>query len=189
MPCDLRSNTPNIIMGNQQTHLSLEIPMDIEGNIPLLWSFNEYSKQMKRNADYATMFLFIKIIYQIFPRCLANKILARIYSNASLWLTTLAAGSSTTLATMSICNRDVRSLICLNPCMSSNSINFCATSYADELRLCAIVDPNLIPNPQFFTECFNQQVDEFLFREKKKCRFIYLVKCCSRTSCTSSNTR
>jgi hypothetical protein len=86
--------------------------------------------------------------------------MARIYNNASLWLTTLAAGSSTVLATMSICNRDVRSLICLNPSVGTPSINFCVTSYADEIRLAVIVDPNLVPDPQFFTECFNQQVKE-----------------------------
>lgn len=188
MPCDLRSNTPNIVMGNHLAHLSLEVPMDIEGNIPLLWSFNEYSKRMKRNADYATMYLFLQITYQLFPRCLANKIIARVYNNATLWLTTLAAGSATTLATMSVCNRDVRSFICLNPSMGSNSINFCATSYADEIRLTVIVDPNLVPNPQFFIECFHQQVaeNEGIF---PSISLFCLVECCPRPSCTSSNTR
>lgn len=86
--------------------------------------------------------------------------MARVYNNASLWLTTLAAGSSTTLATMSICNRDVRSVICLNPSISTDSINFCVTSYADEIRLTVVVDPNVIPDPQFFTQSFNEQVNE-----------------------------
>jgi hypothetical protein len=91
---------------------------------------------------------------------LANKIMARVYDNTSLWLTTLAAGSSTTLATMSICNRDVRSLVCLNPSIGKHSINFCVTSYADEIRLAVIVDTNLVPDPQFFIECFHQQVKQ-----------------------------
>jgi hypothetical protein len=89
--------------------------------------------------------------------------MARVYNNTNVWLTTLAAGSSTTLATMSICNRDVRSLICLNPSLSKDSINFCVTSYADEVRLAVIVDPNLVPDPQFFTECFHQQVKQKIF--------------------------
>ncbi len=59
---------------------------------------------------------------------------------------------------MSICNRDVRSLVCLNPSVGTASINFCVTSYADEIRLAVIADPNIVPNPRFFTECFNQQV-------------------------------
>ncbi|CAF1287392.1 unnamed protein product [Rotaria sordida] len=158
MPCDLRSNTPHIVMGNRIAHLSLELPMNIEGNIPLLWSFNGNTKRVKQNGDYATMYLFTHITYLLFPACIANKIMARIYNNASLWLTTLAAGSSTTLATMSICNRDVRNVICLNPSISTHSINFCVTSYADEVRLAVVVDPNIIPDPQFFTICFNQQL-------------------------------
>ena len=89
---------------------------------------------------------------------LANKIIARVYNHASLWLTTLAAGTSTALATMSLCNRDVRSLICLSPSVGTACINFCVTSYADEIRLAVIADPNIVPNPQFFTECFAKQV-------------------------------
>ncbi|CAF3433985.1 unnamed protein product [Rotaria socialis] len=158
IPCDLRSNSPNIAMGNRIAHLSLELPMNVEGNIPLLWSFNDNTKRVKRNGDYATMYLFTHLTYFLFPLCIANRIMARIYDNASLWLTTLATGSSTTLATMSICNRDVRSVICLNPSISTHSINFCVTSYADEIRLTVIVDPNLIPDAQFFTKCFNEQL-------------------------------
>jgi hypothetical protein len=97
--------------------------------------------------------------------------MSRVYNDASLWLTTIAAGSSTALATMSICNRDVRSLICLNPSLGTHSINFCVTSYADEIRLAVIVDPNLIPDPQFFTECFNQQVEKLILIFKIKCFF------------------
>jgi hypothetical protein len=85
--------------------------------------------------------------------------MGRVYNNASLWLTTLAAGSSAAMATMSISNRDVRSLICLNPSIGTSCINFCVTSYADEIRLAVTADSNLVPDPQFFTECFNQQVN------------------------------
>lgn len=73
-------------------------------------------------------------------------------------MTTIAAGSSTPLATMSICNRDVRSLICLNPSIGKQCINFCVTTYADEIRLTVVVDSNLVPDPQVFTEYFHQQV-------------------------------
>lgn len=59
---------------------------------------------------------------------------------------------------MSICNRDVRSLICLNPSIGRQCVNFCVTTYADEIRLAVVVDPNLIPNPQFLTDCFHEQV-------------------------------
>ncbi|CAF3560996.1 unnamed protein product [Rotaria sordida] len=158
MPCDLRSNSANIVMGNKISHLCIELPMNIEGNIPLLWSFNDSIKSVKENGDYATMYLFTHITYLLFPFCFANKIIGRIYNSASLWLTSLAAGSTTALATVSICNRDVRSLICLSPSIGTASINFCVTSYADEIRLAVIVDPNIIPNPRFFTECFNQQL-------------------------------
>ena len=72
MPCDLRSNTPNIRMGNQLAHLALELPMNIEGNIPLLWSLNETTKRMKQKGDYATMYLFTNMIYLLFPLCLGN---------------------------------------------------------------------------------------------------------------------
>ncbi|CAF2395608.1 unnamed protein product [Rotaria sp. Silwood2] len=159
MPCDLRSNVANIIMGNQLSHLCIELPMDVEGNIPILWSFNDSTKHVKENGDYATMYLFTHIIYLLFPFCFANKIIARIYNSASVWLTSLAAGSSTALATVSICNRDVRSLICLSPSIGTASLNFCVTSYADEIRLVVIADPNVIPNPRFLTECFNQQLN------------------------------
>ncbi|CAF0816091.1 unnamed protein product [Rotaria sp. Silwood1] len=159
MPCDLRSNSANIVMGNQLSHLCIELPMNVEGNIPLLWSFNDGTKRVKENGDYATMYLFTHITYLLFPFCFANKIIARVYNSASVWLTSLAAGSSTALATMSICNRDVRSLICLSPSIGTASLNFCVTSYADEIRLAVIADPNIIPNPKFFTECFNQQLN------------------------------
>jgi hypothetical protein len=204
MPCDLRSNTPNIVMGNRIAHLCLKLPMDVEGNIPMLWSFNDNTKRMKENADYATMHLFTYISYLLFPISigkkrkfqvyknplfvLANKIMSRIYNNASIWLTTLAAGSSTAFATMSICNRDVPSLICLNPSIGTHSINFCVTSYSDEIRLAVIVDPNLVPDPQFFTECFNNQVKD-LFNCIFRVLFDYLVKYCSRSSRSSSNSR
>lgn len=67
MPCDLRSNTANIVMGNQISHLCIKLPMDIEGNIPLLWSFNDSAQRIKQNADYATMYLFTNITYLLFP--------------------------------------------------------------------------------------------------------------------------
>jgi len=70
MPCDLRTNTPNIVMGNEVSHLCMNLPMHIEGNIPLLWSFNEYTKRIKQNGDYAVMYLFLHIIYLLFPFCL-----------------------------------------------------------------------------------------------------------------------
>jgi hypothetical protein len=57
-------------MGNQISHLCLELSMDIEGNIPLLWSFNESIKRVKQNGDYATMYLFTHITYLLFPFCL-----------------------------------------------------------------------------------------------------------------------
>ena len=179
IPCDLRSNTPNIVMGNHIAHLSLDLPMNIEGNIPLLWSFNDSTKRVKQNGDYATMYLYTSMVYLLFPMCigrrqrpmpfddltsssLANKIMARIYDNSAVWLTTIAAGSSTALSTMSICNRDVRSFVCLNPSMGTSCINFCVTCYADEVRLSVVADPQLVPHPEFFTECFNQQVNERL---------------------------
>lgn len=84
--------------------------------------------------------------------------MARIYNSASLWATSLAAGNTTALATMSICNRDVRSLVCLSPSIGTASLSFCVTSYGDEIRLTVVADPNVIPNPQFFTACFLQQV-------------------------------
>ncbi len=61
---------------------------------------------------------------------------------------------------MSVCNRDVRSLICVNPSVGTATINFCVTTYADEIRLAVIADSNIVPNPKFFTECFVQQVTE-----------------------------
>ena len=67
MPCDLQSNTANIAMGNHIAHISLNLPLHIEGNIPTLWSFNDNTKRMKQNADYATMFLFNYISYLLFP--------------------------------------------------------------------------------------------------------------------------
>lgn len=89
---------------------------------------------------------------------LANRIVGRVYDSASFWMTTLAAGSSTALASVSLCNRDVRSLICLSPSVGSASISLCVTSYADEIRLTVVADPAIVPNPQFFTECFIRQV-------------------------------
>lgn len=73
MPCDLRSNTANIVMGNQIAHLCVELPTTIEGNIPLLWSFNESMKRVKENGDYATMYLFTSITYLLFPMCLGKE--------------------------------------------------------------------------------------------------------------------
>jgi hypothetical protein len=90
---------------------------------------------------------------------------------------------------MSVCNRDVRSLICLNPSVGTASINFCVTSYADEVRLAVIADPNIVPNPQFFTECFNQQVKKNFVFFSFFFLLIYLVKYCSRSSCSSTNSR
>ncbi|CAF3016503.1 unnamed protein product [Rotaria socialis] len=158
MPCDLRSNTANIVMGNQLSHLCIELPMDIEGNIPLLWSFNDSAKRFKENRDYATMHLFTHITYLLFPYCLANRIISRIYNSASLWLTSIAVGNSAALATISVCNRDVRNLICFSPSIGTANINFCITTYADDIRLAVIADPNIVPNPNYFTECFIQQL-------------------------------
>lgn len=116
--------------------------------------------------------------------------MARIYNHATIWLTSLAAGTSTSLATMSICNRDVRSLICLNPSLGRSAINFCATSYADEIRLAVTVDPNVIPDPQFFTECFNHQVERRLNSLIHHPSFISVsVERRSRSVGSSSNSR
>jgi len=81
MPCDLRSNTPNIVMGNRIAHLCLKLPMDVEGNIPMLWSFNDNTKRMKENGDYATMHLFTYISYLIFPISIGKKIKFQVYKN------------------------------------------------------------------------------------------------------------
>lgn len=89
---------------------------------------------------------------------LANKLISRIYDSASFWLTSIAAGNTTTLATISICNRDVRSFICLSPSIGAASLNFCITTYADDIRLAVVADPNVIVNPKFFTDCFIKQV-------------------------------
>ena len=119
---------------------------------------------------------------------LANKIIARIYNSASLWLTSVAPASSTSLATVTICNQDVRSLICLSPSIGTASMNFCVTSYGDEIRLAVIVDPTLVPDPHFFTRCFIQQVtNKNIFRNLFL--LIHLVKCSSRSSCSSTNSR
>ncbi|CAF2264988.1 unnamed protein product [Rotaria magnacalcarata] len=158
IPCDLRSNTANIVMGNQLSHLCIELPMDIEGNIPLLWSFNASAKRFKENRDYATMHLFTHITYLLFPYCFANRIISRIYDSASLWLTSIAVGNSAALATVSLCSRDVRSLICFSPSIGTANINFCITTYADDIRLAVIADPNIVPNLNYFTECFIQQL-------------------------------
>ena len=56
-------------MGNQISHLCVELPMNIEGNIPLLWSFHDNTKHLKQDGDYATMYLFTHIIYLLFPFC------------------------------------------------------------------------------------------------------------------------
>jgi len=91
---------------------------------------------------------------------------------------------------MSICNRDVRSIICLNPSVGTATINFCVTTYADEIRLTVIADPNIVPDPHFFTECFIQQVKKnFLSSFLIFFLLIYLVKYCSRSSCSSTNSR
>lgn len=70
MPCDLRSNSSNIVMGNHLSHLCIELPMNVEGNIPILWSFNETIKNIKENGDHATMYLFTHITYLLFPFCI-----------------------------------------------------------------------------------------------------------------------
>jgi hypothetical protein len=56
MPCDLRSNPVKIKMGNHSSHLCLELPMNIEGNIPVLWSFTNMMKQVKEDGHYGTMY-------------------------------------------------------------------------------------------------------------------------------------
>lgn len=78
VPCDLRSNPNQIVMGNQLSHLCLDLPMNIEGNIPVLWSFNENMKNVKDQGDYATMYLFTFITYLLFPLCLGLFILTLI---------------------------------------------------------------------------------------------------------------
>jgi hypothetical protein len=90
---------------------------------------------------------------------------------------------------MSICNRDVRSIICLNPSVGTATINFCVTTYADEIRLTVIADPNIVPDPHFFTECFIQQVKKNFLISISFFLLIYLVKYCSRSSCSSTNSR
>lgn len=70
IPCDLRSNSAQITMGNRLAHLCLELPMDIEGNIPLLWTFNNHTKRIKQNGEYATMYLFTHLNYLLFPLCI-----------------------------------------------------------------------------------------------------------------------
>jgi hypothetical protein len=47
--------------------------MDVEGNIPMLWSFNDNTKRMKENGDYATMHLFTYISYLLFPITIGKK--------------------------------------------------------------------------------------------------------------------
>lgn len=59
-------------MGNQIAHLCLDLPMNIEGNIPLLWSFFENTKRIKENGDYAAMYMFIQVARLLFPFCIGR---------------------------------------------------------------------------------------------------------------------
>ncbi|CAF0746331.1 unnamed protein product [Didymodactylos carnosus] len=159
IPFDLRKNKQRIAMGNYIAHVRVKIPVNIEGNIPRLWAFHDCMKNVKHRSEYATMFLFIKLTYILFPLRIANRIIARVYNNASFWLSTIAAGNSTALATMSILNKDVRSYICLSPSVGSCTISFCVTTYSDEIRLAVIADSNIMPDTKFITKCFIEQLE------------------------------
>jgi hypothetical protein len=74
IPIDLRANPVSITMGNQLSHLCLELPMHIEGNIPVLWALNDKMKQVKENGDYATMHLFTHLNYLLLPIFLGRHI-------------------------------------------------------------------------------------------------------------------
>ncbi|CAF0753206.1 unnamed protein product [Didymodactylos carnosus] len=159
VPFDLRKNKQHIRMGNYLAHVRVKIPINIEGNIPRLWAFHDCMKNVKYQSEYATMFLFTKLTYILFPLYIANKIIARVYNNVSFWLTTITTRNSTALATMSILNKDIRSYMCLSPSVGACTISFCVTTYSDEIRLAVIADSNIMPDVKFITKCFIEQLE------------------------------
>lgn len=157
MPVDLSSNKFPFKLKNRSTLVSMRMPVNTEGCIPRLWTTKTLSTNLKQSNNYLFFYFLINLFFYFLPNRAAFSLIKHILNKSTYTASTLGAGDAS-LSTLSLCNRNVRSLIYFNPAICNLSLSFSIVTYGDEIRLGLQADSNVITNPELITTEFIKQV-------------------------------
>lgn len=157
MPVDLASNRFPFKLGNKSSLASFSIPVNVEGCVPRLWYTKSTMATLKGSSDFLFIYFLINSMFYLLPNRLAYKLCALVLDKNSLIASTLGAGDAS-LSTVSVCNRNVKSIIYFYPSVSRVSISFSIMTYGDEVRLALVADSRIISCPEVITKEFNKQL-------------------------------
>lgn len=166
MPIDLSTNRYPFRLANNSSLYSLRLPVSAEGSIPRLWTTKQTSGKLKRTGDFLFFYFFVQVVFKALPHSLANYLVKYLVNKNSVMAASLGAGDAS-LATASLCNRNVRNLFFIWPTVCQMAASFTFATYGDEARLVLLADPDVLSNPDFI-------VNEFIKQVKIFCSFLYL---------------
>lgn len=157
IPVDLTCNRYPFKLANNSTLASVSLPVNVEGCIPRLWSTKNSTNYLKQSSDYLFVYFYIKILFNLLPNSMAFYLIKKLFDKNTFLASTLGAGDSS-LATVSLCNRNVRNIIYFYPTVCNVSTSVSIVTYGDEVRLSLMADSDIITNPEFITTEFIKQV-------------------------------
>lgn len=158
MPVDLRSNKYPLKLGNKSTIATFTLPVRTEGCVPRLWDTKKITYSVKSSNGHLSLYFMMNFLFSLLPTSVAFRLTKRVLDKSTCVVSTLGAGDGSSLATVSVLNQNVKNLIHFYPTVSNVPLSFSITTYADEVRLCLLVDPNVITNPDFITNQFIKKV-------------------------------
>lgn len=162
MPIDLTSNKFPFNLKNQSTLCSLSMPANTEGCVPRLWSIKTHTADLKHSTNYLFILFYKYVLFNLLPNSMAFRLVRNLVNKNTFVASTLGAGDAS-LATVSLCNRNVKNIIYFYPTVCDISTSYSIMTYGDEVRLSLITDTDVITNPKFIIKEFNKQVNFFVY--------------------------
>ena len=161
MPIDLSSNKYPFKLKQRSTFSSYEMPVNSEGIIPRLWNTRNSIGYLKSSSNYLLIYFYKYFLFNLLPNKMAFSIIKNFINKNTIVASTLGAGDAS-LATASLCNRNVKNIIYFYPPICDLSISFSIVTYGEEVRMSLVADSNIITHPKLITAEFIRQVINFI---------------------------
>jgi hypothetical protein len=162
MPINLASNNYPFKLQNDSTIAFLKLPINTEGCLPRLWDTKRLTRSLKRSSDYLFVHFMISTLFNLLPSNLAFRLVKSFLNKTSFVVSTLGVGDES-LSTLSLCNRNIKSIIYAYPNVCNVAISFSIITYGDEVRLSLVTNNDIIPQPNLIVSEFKKQVNRFFF--------------------------
>lgn len=158
IPVNLSCNKYPFKLGNFTTLSTLKLPTNTEGAIPMMWMTRAETTKLKNTGDYFFFYFFLFIVFKSVPNRFAA-FLTRCFVNKNTLVATSMGAGEASLNTALLCNHNVRNIIFINPTFCKIGISFSVMTYGEEVRLAITTDSDLITNPEFIINEFNEKVN------------------------------